>query len=80
MKNAQKNTAVKAAKKTAPNKGITVVQGAKQAAKAAKAKTAKQAAKTAPKETNGELAIHINKTGRVCFGKLAAARIGDLSS
>ena len=50
----------------------------KKAAKPAKAtKTADAKGKTA-KPASTALDIHINKTGRVCFGKNAAARIGDL--
>lgn len=45
------------------------------------AKKSKKAA--APKAPNNDassaLEIHINKTGRVCFGRAAAARIGDMA-
>jgi len=52
--------------------------------KAATTQTPKAIAKkTAPaaktlKADAGALEIHINKTGRICFGKTAAARIGNL--
>ena len=51
-------------------------------ADAPKADARKAPAKADPKPTakprKGEtFAIHVNKTGRVCFGKEAAARIGD---
>jgi hypothetical protein len=41
--------------------------------------TAKMAAKT-PKAAadNSILAIHVNRTGRICFGRTAAARIAGL--
>jgi hypothetical protein len=44
------------------------------------APTKKAAAKktAAPKAASTELEVHINPSGRVCFGKLAAARIGDM--
>jgi outer membrane biosynthesis protein TonB len=38
---------------------------------------AKPKAEAAPKPKATEFAIHINKTGRVCFGKDAAERLGD---
>lgn len=41
----------------------------------AKAKPAKPEAKAEAKPE--ALAIHVNKTGRLCFGKSAAARLGD---
>jgi hypothetical protein len=47
------------------------------AAKAAKAAAAEpKAAKAAKAAAGSTIAIHINKTGRVCFGKLASERIG----
>lgn len=60
----------------------------KQAPKAAKApKAPKAAAPKAPKaaapkaaEKAPALAIHINKTGRVCFGKDAAVRLGGIEA
>ena len=48
-------------------------KGKKKAAKAEKSSKAEK------KPASTELAIHINKTGRVCFGKAAAARIGDMA-
>jgi hypothetical protein len=45
-------------------------------AKEVKAKTPKAA--KAAKPVDDSLRIHINPSGRVCFGKMAAARIGDL--
>src|SRR5262245_62173942 len=64
-------------KKTAAE--TTVVKGApeqlvKAAGKAAKADKAPKAAKA----DDSILAIHINATGRVCFGRAAAARIAGL--
>jgi hypothetical protein len=42
-------------------------------------KAAKAAKKEAPaKKADGALEIHVNKTGRICFGRAAAARIGDM--
>jgi hypothetical protein len=56
-----------AGKAAATNDGSTEIKAS--TAKAAKPASAESAA----------LAIHINKTGRVCFGKTAAARIGELA-
>ncbi|HEY7338051.1 MAG TPA: hypothetical protein VH639_24405 [Bryobacteraceae bacterium] len=44
---------------------------------AAKAAAPKKAAKPAKTEST-DLAIHINPSGRICFGKAAAERIGEL--
>jgi hypothetical protein len=64
MKNATKSTAKKATKKTAAAAPVEA---------APKATT-----KKAEKVESTDLAVHINPSGRVCFGKVAAARIGDL--
>src|SRR5215467_6495668 len=71
----------KTTKKTPTKKAAetTVVKGApaqlvKAAGKAAKADKAPKAAKA----DDSILAIHINATGRVCFGRAAAARIACL--
>ena len=71
----------KTTKKTPTKKAAetTVVKGApaqlvKAAGKAAKADKAPKAAKA----DDSILAIHINATGRVCFGRAAAARIAGL--
>src|SRR5262245_56286702 len=45
--------------------------------RASKSRELKPKAEGRPASTT--LEIHINKTGRVCFGKNAAARIGDLA-
>lgn len=58
--------------------GVDAVLAKKAAPKKVnKARAAKPAAEKKP-AANGALSIHINKTGRVCFGKAAALRIGDL--
>lgn len=54
-----------------------VKTAAKKATKTAAKASSRTAQAAAP--TNGDLAIHINKTGRVCFGRAAAERIGELA-
>ena len=63
------------AEKPAPAKAAKAEPAARK--KVNKARDQKpKAEKKAP--ANGALAVHVNKTGRVCFGKAAAERIGDL--
>lgn len=79
----------KATSKTATTKNVNVADADKKlraAQKAAKLErrslkakqvaTKKAAKATEPKEAT--LGIHVNRTGRVCFGKLATERIGQV--
>jgi hypothetical protein len=70
-KNVTTKKTAKATGKAAAANDATVAQTVPRATK-----TPKKAAEKKPAST--ALEIHINKTGRVCFGKNAAARIGDL--
>jgi hypothetical protein len=85
---AASSNAVIAAQSAAETKPLTGETA--QAARAkASAKAIEPAEKPAPKkakkaaapkpEPNSELSVHINPSGRVCFGKAAAARIGDMA-
>lgn len=67
---ANKTKQTKTAEKATSKKAVTM-----KAAKAAAAKAAPKKA-AAPKAA-AELALHINKTGRVCFNKTAAERLGE---
>ena len=67
-----KKTATKKAAPQTTVAKVTLEQLVKAAPKAEKAPKA-------PRADNGILAIHINATGRVCFGRAAAARIAGLS-
>jgi hypothetical protein len=61
------------------NKEFTSMAKKTNTAKTApKGKTPAKPTAAKPAEAKGEtMAIHVNKTGRVCFGKDAAARLGD---
>lgn len=68
-------TAEKTTKTAKATKGIAA-KPAISAKPAAEAKPAAAAAKPAAKPADS-FAIHVNKTGRVCFSAAAAARLGD---
>src|SRR5215472_11364843 len=72
MASTKKGTTKKAAQATT---GKTAGNAAPIEVPKAPAKTTRKASE---KRASTALEIHINKTGRVCFGKNAAARIGDL--
>ena len=80
----KKNTvtmkAAKAAEKVNKAGKANLAKAAKATAPAAEPKAKKAAkAEKVEKPAATELRVHINKTGRVCFGKLAAERIGEAS-
>jgi hypothetical protein len=62
----------------ATKKNVTTKKAAApERTKVNEARDQKSKAKKPAKAESAALTIHINKTGRVCLGKTAAARIGD---
>ena len=73
-----KNNPKAAPKAEAAVKAAKIPAKAIAKAEATKAEAAPNGAKKADARAKAEaFAIHVNKTGRVCFGKLAAARLGN---